>query len=236
MTQDATRLGVTISQQQETVWKAIVDLSHNNHRPEGMARVSFVKNTGGLWAAAEDRPASDLLIFTRELVQWPAAHHLRLQSMGIFSAGQYAGTKILSWVAYAAALEKAHAEGFDDALLVNEKGHLAECTSANFFLVRKGRVLTPPLSSGCLPGVTRDVLKEVVPQAGFALDEKDLTPDDLSTADEVFISSTTREVAGVGSISPNWKFQAPGRITRALEDAFQQYVKSHLKRTPAPRE
>jgi D-alanine transaminase len=84
------------------------------------------------------------------------------------------------------------------------------------------------------------VLKEVIPQTGLPLEEKDLTTADLSTAEEVFISSTTREVAGVGSISSplagqaGWNYQAPGTITQQLEEAFRQYVKAHLKRT-APR-
>ena len=232
---DAERLGMTLGYAPESVWEAIVSVAAANHRPEGMARLSFVKNQGGLWSQAEGRPATDLLIFTRELYPWPLFHRLKLQPNAILSASRLAGAKVLSWVQNAATLEKAHAEGFDDALLMNEKGHLAECTSANIFLVNGRRVATPPLASGCLPGITREVLREAIPGAGFELHEQDLTPEDLSSADEVFISSTTREVAAVGSISPDWNYQAPGRITRALEDAFQQYVKSHLQRAPAAR-
>ena len=109
---------------------------------------------------------------------------------------------------------------------MNEQGHLAECTSANVFLVRGPRILTPPLASGCLPGITREVLREVIPAAGYTLEEQDLTPADLDSAEEVFISSTTREVAGVGSIDPNWKFPAPGKITRELATAFQNLRQS----------
>jgi branched-chain amino acid aminotransferase len=128
-----------------------------------------------------------------------------------------------------ALLEQAHAEGFDDVLLLNESGHIAECTSANVFLVRGGKVLTPPLSAGCLPGVTRDVLREVVPWAGLELVEENLTTQDLSSAAEVFISSTTREVAAVASIDPQWRYDAPGKITTTIEQAFKDYIRSHLK-------
>jgi branched-chain amino acid aminotransferase len=141
---------------------------------------------------------------------------------------------MLSWVQNAGTLERVHAEGFDDALLMNDQGRLAECTSANFFLVRDGRVLTPPLAAGCLPGITREVLREVIPDAGYELLEQDLTPDDLGSASEVFISSTTREVAAVGSISPHWSYPAPGKVTRELEAAFQQYVRTHLRRSATP--
>jgi branched-chain amino acid aminotransferase len=228
MARDAERLQLSMQYSEETVRRAVAELARVNHRPEGMARVSFVKNSGGLWSQAEDLPASDLLIFTRELVPWPAAHRLRLQPMGIFAGGQYAGTKMLSWVPHAAVLERTHGEGFDDALLLNERGQLAECTSANIFVVREGKVLTPPLSSGCLEGITRQVLFAIAPGAGVELVEQELTPDDLSAAQEVFVSSTTREVAAVGTISPNWTYPAPGKTTQALETAFTNYVHAYL--------
>ena len=136
---------------------------------------------------------------------------------------------MLSWAQNAALLEQAHAEGFDDVLLLNEGGNLAECASANIFLICGGKVVTPPLSTGCLPGVTRDALLEVVPQAGFELREENLTREDLSSAAEVFISSTTREVAAVGSIDSQWLYHAPGKITVTIEEGFKDYVRAHLK-------
>lgn len=228
MKRDALLLGVPLCYEEESVRQAIVDLLRANNHPESMARVSFVKNEGGLWAEAPGRPSTDLLIFTRGLVDWPAAQRLQLEPHGIFSAGPYAGAKMLSWVSHAAVLERAHAKGFDDALLINEKEQIAECTSANVFLVRGGEVSTPPLSSGCLAGITREILLEIAPRAGFPLHEKELTVEDLSAAEEVFISSTTREVAAIASISTQWKYSAPGKTTLALEKVFQEYVREYL--------
>jgi len=228
MSRDAALLGVSIGYEREAVRQAIVDLALANNHAESMARVSFVKNKGGLWTGSLAGPDTDLLIFTRELVAWPVAQRLRLEPHGIISAGPYVGAKMLSWVSHAAVLEKAHAEGCDDALLTNEKDQLAECTSANIFLVRGGKVLTPPLSSGCLAGITREILFEVAPRAGIPFCEQELALGELDCADEVFISSTTREVAAIGSISPQWKYQAPGKITTALEQAFQDYVGPYL--------
>ena len=213
--------------------QAVVELVRANQRPEATARVSFIKNSGGLWAQAENRPPVDLLVFTRELTAWPAAHRLVLHPAGLFSGGEFAGTKVLSWVHNAATLEKVHSQGYDDALLVNEKGQLAECTSANIFLVRDGVVLTPPLDSGCLPGISREVLLEIAPPNGIKIREQDLTVEDLASAEEVFITSTTREVAAVGSIDPNWKYPTPGKVTAALARAFQAYVKSYLNHASA---
>ena len=229
MAHDAARLGMNLGHDEQSVRQTVSRLAEANDRLEGMARVSFVKNRGGLWSEAGDRPETDLLIFTRQLVPWPATHRLKLQPHALYSATRLAGAKMLSWVQNAALLEQAHAEGFDDVVLLNESGHLAECTSANIFLVRENKVMTPPLSAGCLPGVTRDVLLEIVPQAGFQLCEQNLTPRDLDSAAEVFISSTTREVAAVVSIDPKWCYPAPGKTTVTIEQAFKDYVSSHLK-------
>ena len=235
MTHDAERLGVALSYCQRDVWEAIVKLAAANHRAEGAARLSFIKNQGGMWADAPGVSATDLLIFTRELAVWPAAHKLLLVPNGLYAAGRLAGAKMLSWVQNAGMLERVHGEGYDDALLLNDRGNLAECTSANVFLVHGREVLTPPLTSGCLPGITRDALGHVIPAAGYKLIEQDLTPEDLDSAEEVFISSTTREVAGVGSIQPNWKYPAPGKVTGELAAAFREYVKTHLRRAPVSR-
>ena len=232
MAHDAERLSVELNYHQQAVWDAIRKLAAANHRQEGAARLSFIKNHGGLWAEAPGRPATDLLIFTRDLSVWPDSHKLLLIPNAVFSLAKLAGAKMLSWVQNAGTLERVHAQGFDDALLLNEQGHLAECTSANVFLVRGRQVLTPPLASGCLPGITREALLKVIPAAGYAVLEQDLTPADLDTADEVFISSTTREVAGVGIIKPNWEYPAPGKVTSELAAAFKTYVKSQFQDRP----
>jgi len=229
MVRDAERLGVALNYSRDAVRQSIIKLAARNHRQEATARLSFIKNHGGAWADAPDHPPTDLLIFTRELVSWPAAHKLQLVPSAVFASGRLAGAKMLSWVQNVGTYEKVHAEGFDDALLLNEHGHLVECTSANIFLVRGGQVFTPPLKSGCLPGITRDVLGEVIPSAGYKLIEQDLTPDDLGSAQEVFISSTTREAAGVGSISPKWEYPSPGPVTRDIAAAFKRFVRSHHK-------
>ncbi len=230
MSRDAARLGVDlVGFTEATVRQAIVKLTRANKRLDGMGRVWFVCNDGGLWSDGLKRQPTDLLVFTRGLVPWPESHRLLVQENAVFSAGVLAGAKVLSWAQNALLLERARAQGFDDALLLNEHGELAECTSANIFVVRGGTVLTPPLSSGCLPGVTREVLFGIASQADIELREGKLAPEDLSGADEVFISSTTREVAAVSFVSPRWAYAAPGPITQRLEAAFRRYVEEVLE-------
>ncbi len=227
MARDAARLDVPMAGDAGAVRAQVIELARANRRPEGMARLVVVRNGDGAWAGNEGLGPADLLIFTSAVPSWPSAHRLCLQPNAVFSHGPFAGAKMLSWAANSIFLERARTAGFDDAALLNDQGFLAECTSANLFLVRGNKVLTPPLDSGCLPGITREILIEIAPGAGVELREAELAPADLDAASEVFISSTTREVAPVSHVSPKWDYPAPGRITTQLEAAFRDYLRSH---------
>ncbi|MGH9404960.1 MAG: aminotransferase class IV [Terriglobia bacterium] len=226
MARDAKRLNIPLDVEMATGLRLMTDLARANQRSEGMARLSLVRNTGGAWGMPASRPAVDLLIFTQQLVSWPESYRLQLQPHAVFSAGALAGAKMLSWAANSAIFERARAEGYDDALLLNERGQLAECTSANVFLVIDGKALTPPLSSGCLPGVTREILLKIGPESGIQIAEEELDATALDRAQEVFISSTTREVGGVREIAGRWTYSTAGEVTRVLKEVFRRYVDS----------
>ncbi|MGH9354007.1 MAG: aminotransferase class IV [Terriglobia bacterium] len=234
MARDAARLRMGLGVESSDVLSLIADLARRNQREEGMARVSFVRNTGGSWAYPGERPPVDLLIFTQSPPSWPESYRLQIQPGAVFSAGVLAGAKMLSWASNSSIMERVRAEGFDDGLLLNEHGQLTECTSANLFLVEGGVASTPPLTSGCLPGVTREILLSVGPRAGIPVVEKELTTASLDRAEEVFISSTTREVGGVHEIDQRWKYSSPGKVTRAAAAVFKQYVEESLKSTGKP--
>src|SRR6202030_788882 len=121
-------------------------------------------------------------------------------------------------------------EGFDEVVLLNERGEVVECTSANIFAVKNGKVLTPPLNAGCLEGVTRGILMEIAPDAGLSIVEQSLRPDDLYSADEVFISSTNRNVIAVGEISGHKFGNAPGPVTLRMNEAFTTYLNDYVTR------
>ena len=118
-------------------------------------------------------------------------------------------------------------------MLLNERGEVAECTAANIFALRGGRVYTPPLSSGCLEGVTRGILLEIGAAAGAPLEEHALKPEDLYSADEVFITSTNRNVLCVGEVNGHKLPVAPGPVTLKLEKAFSAYVADYLAKRAA---
>lgn len=100
----------------------------------------------------------------------------------------------------ALAMQEAYRRGGEEGLMCNYRGELSECSQANFFMVRDGVALTPKSAAGLLEGVTRAFLFEIGQQVGIEVREATLFPKDLDTADEAFITSTTRELSPVTRI------------------------------------
>lgn len=123
----------------------------------------------------------------------------------------------------ALAMQEAIRKGADEALMRNYRGELSECAQSNFFLVNNGEVCTPRLDSGLLEGVTRNFVFKVGQGLGITVREAILTDDDLDTSDEMFITSTTREVLPVSSIDGQVVGSGkPGPITKRLAHAFRR--------------
>jgi branched-chain amino acid aminotransferase len=123
----------------------------------------------------------------------------------------------------AMAMQEALRKGAEEALMQNQAGELAECSQSNFFIVRGGAVMTPPLLSGLLPGITRQFVLELAREAGFPAQETRLTPADLRTADEAFLTGTTREVTPVVAVDDQPIGRGtPGEITQALLARYRE--------------
>jgi branched-chain amino acid aminotransferase len=200
-----------------------------NKVTEGCARIYLVYNTIGYWQSDEKHPQVDLIIYTAGLPEHRETVRLGLREHGRHAASPLAGVKSISWLNNVWAVAEAAKEGFDEVVVLNERGEVAECTSANIFAVKDNKVLTPPLNSGCLEGVTRGILMEIAPEAGVSVLEQALRPEDLHSADEVFISSTNRNLIGVSEIAGN-KIAAPGPVCERLNDLFDAYVADYVSR------
>jgi branched-chain amino acid aminotransferase len=125
----------------------------------------------------------------------------------------------------ALAMQQALQRGAEEALMQNQAGELVECSQSNFFVVRDGRVLTPPLAAGLLPGITRAFVLELASDLGLDAGEATLHPRDLETADEAFITGTTREVTPVVTVDADAIGSGrPGPVTRQLLQEFRQRV------------
>ena len=123
------------------------------------------------------------------------------------------------------AMQEAIRAGAHEALMKNQRGEISECAQSNFFLVRDGRVLTPSLESGLLEGVTRNFIFELGKEVGISIRETVLNDNDLAKAEEMFITSTTREILPVTKIdNRSIGSNGPGQLTMALARAFRKKV------------
>ena len=123
----------------------------------------------------------------------------------------------------ALAMQEAFRRGGYEGVMRNYRGELAECTQSNFFIVRKGAALTPPIDAGLLPGITREYLFEVGGELGIPVLEEVLRDDDLLGAEEAFLTSTTREAVPIVKVDDRRIGKGvPGPITLALLERFRE--------------
>jgi branched-chain amino acid aminotransferase len=121
------------------------------------------------------------------------------------------------------AIMEAREQGAVEAIMMNVDGYLTECTTSNVFVVKDGKARTPALKQGLLQGITRGFVFELCARLGLPCEEADLREADLLGADEVFLTSTTRDVMPVALIGEH-AVPAPGPVTTRLMEAFHDVL------------
>jgi branched-chain amino acid aminotransferase len=230
MSRDAKLMRVPLPQNPADVHEHLLRLVEANQSPDATLRVCVLRNDGGAFSGPSVGRASDLVALVSDRKDWGRGVKLRYVPQARHSGCVFAGTKILAWAMNLTWLEEAQLAGFDEVILLNERGEVSECTSANIFVARGNEVWTPPLkSSGCLPGVTRELLLSEVRAHGITVSEKVLMEADLESADEVFITSTTRDLLPVLEIEGR-ALRQTGRTMEPLRRAFREYTKNYVAR------
>ena len=118
--------------------------------------------------------------------------------------------------------------GYDEAILLNTQGFVAECTGENLFVVRDGVLLTPPLSSGAVGGITRSSIMTIARDLGYEVKEQDLLRHDLYLADEAFLTGTAAEVVPIRSVDDR-VIGDPGEMTRKLQETYFAVVHGEME-------
>ncbi len=122
--------------------------------------------------------------------------------------------------------------GFDEAIMLDPQGYVAECTGENLFVVKKGRIRTAP-DAGILEGITRDSIYALAKDAGYAVEEGQVSRDQLYVADEVFVSGTAAEVMGLSHIDHRAIGSGKaGPVTQVLQQAYSDAVRGKGRRSP----
>jgi branched-chain amino acid aminotransferase len=201
---------------------AMGDLIEANALQDGRLRITV---TGGPSPLGPDRgdDGPTVIIAAGPMATWPATADVAVAPWPRNERGALTGLKTVSYGENVVALNWARDRGAGEAIFGNLVGNLCEGTGTNVFVGRGGRLLTPPLSSGCLGGVTRELVMELVP-----IVEDDLPLSALGLAHEAFLTSSTREVQPIRAVDGNLLAAAPGPLTIAAAAAFAGLVRRDL--------
>jgi branched-chain amino acid aminotransferase len=136
-----------------------------------------------------------------------------------------AGVKSLAYTEAIVALAQAHDAGADEAILLDTEGHISEASASNVFLCKDGALVTPPISCGALPGITRAAVLELAPALGLTVEERPVVPRELTAADEVFLTSSLRGIAPLVRVDQRAVGRGTvGPVTRSVMRSYEGLV------------
>lgn len=235
LSRDADLMNVALPADPDQVHQDLGMLIEANHAQNSTLRIVIFRNGGVTWEGPPTGRDSDVVAMTTNNNKWADGVKLMYQPGGRFAGSEFAHAKITSWGHNLRFYERAHEQGFDECVLLNERGEVTECTSANIFAVHGNEVWTAPVSAGCLPGITRELLLSEVHVPGIKVVEKTLFPEDLESAEDVFITSSTRDLVAVSQIGDKSLASCDNVRTKLLVE-FRRYLASYVtshKGTPA---
>ena len=195
-------------------------------RTPGRAKLRLTVTAGvAALSSSRGRHTGSVLIAAASTDPTPSAAAVRVVEWPRNERGALAGVKSTSYLENVVALARVQEMGGDEAIFANTVGNLCEGTGSNVFVVVDGRLITPPLSSGPLAGVTRGLVLEVTDAA-----EEDLPIEAFLAADEAFLTSCTRDVQPIGWIDGRVLPGVPGTITQDAAAAYLDLITT----TPDP--
>ncbi|HEX2749898.1 MAG TPA: aminotransferase class IV [Verrucomicrobiales bacterium] len=204
----------------ESLSKALADVSRANGLSDARLRITL---TGGAWQGILPPLNAPQVCLITALPLPP----VKVCAVAVTSRWRrnenspLAGIKFTACAENVLAQRAASAAGADEAIFLNTKRHLCEGAFSNVFLVRSGAVFTPPLSSGCLPGVTREIVIGICREHGIPLLEEEIPS--TEEADEVFLTSTLRGVQPVGLMDQR-PLPAPGPVTGGIMSLYAAWL------------
>ncbi len=200
--------------------KGVAAVLEGDPIPFGRLRYSV---TGGIGPLGSDRSDADLtyIVLAAPQALPPQSGALTVVPWTRNERSAVVGLKTTSYAENVVALARARQVGAVEAVFANTRGELCECTGSNVFVVVGGVVLTPPADSGLLPGITRELVIEWGRAAGFDVREEALPIDVLASADEVFITSSTKDVLPVHAVDQR-DMPVEHPVTDALQRVFRE--------------
>ena len=213
--------------------EAVLETIRQNELQDGYVRLVGTRGSGDLGLNPALCPKATIFIIASKITLYPEEMYrnglmvVTCATRRIPHGSLSPMVKSLNYLNNVLAKIEAQQAGAGEGLMLNEQGYVAECTGDNIFIVKDNKVFTPPISSGALAGITRDVVCELVVDLGLPLSEPNMTRYDIYTADECFLTGTAAEVIPAvkldGRLIGDGK---PGPVTRKLIEKFHQLTES----------
>jgi len=224
---------LTVPADPEEVEKAVLETIRANGLTDGYIRLVVTRGAGSLGLNPHQCPKASLIVIAASITLYADEKYekgLKLVTCSTRRPSPAAlspQVKSLNYLNNVMAKVESLNAGADEGLMLNEQGYVAECTGDNVFVVRDGRITTPPVSAGSLDGITRAVVFKIAGELDIPIREADLTRHDLFIADECFLTGTAAEViAAVELDSRKIGEGTPGPVTRRCVARFRELVGS----------
>jgi branched-chain amino acid aminotransferase len=228
----ARAIALEIPLTKDAVAKAVNDTLAANNLVDGYVRLVVTRGAGSLGLDPNRTKNPQVIVIADTISLYPTEFYekgLRIVTAAtqrVHSAALSPRIKSLNYLNNIMAKLEGLQAGCVEALMLNHKGEVAECTGDNLFVVRSGRLLTPPPDAGILEGITRGAVMELAHAAGIACHEATLTRYDLYTADECFLTGTAAEVIPVVEIDGRTIGAGiPGPVTARLTTDFHRLIR-----------
>ena len=208
--------------------RAVYDTVSANKLDDARIRLTVTAGEGERSLSPPASGSLTIMVVAEELVLPPPYAYENGNRAAIVGAGRtsrspMSGLKAIGYLESLLARSQAAAAGAEEAVMLNERGLVAECSTSNIFIVASGRLLTPSLESGILPGITRDVIMELASSLGVEASECDVAVADLFNADEAFITNSVIEILPIVEVDDKPVGTGkPGELTGRLLKAYKE--------------
>ena len=212
--------------------EALLETIRQNGLRDGYVRLIVTRGVGNLGLNPIHCKRPSIIIIASTIALYPEEVYRRgltvvtVATRRMGPATLNPAIKSLNYLNNVLARIEANLANADEALMLNDAGNIAECTADNLFIIKRGQIMTPPITAGALRGITRSVVFDIAAELGIKISEPDLTRHDLYIADEAFLTGTAAEVIPMikvdGRIIGNGE---PGAITTRLIARFRELTR-----------
>lgn len=227
-------IGLKIPMSPADIKKAVDKTIRSNKLKEAFIRINISRGTGPIGLDPRLCPEPTFVIICNPFKDYPEQYYEKGVKVVIVNVRRNLKSalnpmiKSLNFLNNVLANIEGMKEDAHEAIMLNYKGYIAEGTTSNIFFIKNKTLFTPELEVGILDGITRRIILNLADEAGMKLSEGRFIPDDVYDADEVFISSTTREIMPVTTIDDIKIGSKTGRITKALLAAYRKKVDEYI--------